>query len=86
MLPSGTSRLSLPHSHAKTQPAGALAGMGGMLGFWMSGRRWVSFKKAPRPAHEVKSWLVKGAQMTPMRGLLLWMKPMLVQKVGKRWM
>jgi hypothetical protein len=59
--------------------------MGGM-GLRTSGRRWFSLKKAPRPAQDEKNWFVNGAYMTPMSGLDLWMKAMLTQNIGKRWM
>jgi hypothetical protein len=84
-LLSGASRLSLPHSQENTQPLGAFSGIGGM-GFRTSGSRCVSFMKAPRPAHEEKNCLRKGALMTPIRGLLLCMNAMETQNMGKRWM
>lgn len=60
MLPSGMSLLSLPHSHEKTQPAGAFSGIGA-IGLRTSGSCCVSFRNAPRPAHEEKNWLMNGA-------------------------
>lgn len=52
-LPSGISRRSLPHSHEKTQPFGAVSGRGGM-GFRLRGSCVISLSQAPLPRHAVK--------------------------------
>lgn len=83
-FPSGMSRLSFPHSHAKMQPEGACAGIGG-TGQQMSGSRWVSFSQAPRPRQDVKSWLRKGAYMTPITGRPPRIKAIDTQNMGNRW-
>jgi len=66
-LPSATSRRSLPHSHEKMQPLGAVAGMGG-IGLRSKGRRWDSFSQAPLPVQAEKVWCRKGALITPIVG------------------
>ncbi len=83
ILPSGVSRRSLPHSHEKMQPLGALAGNGGM-GLRTRGSCCVSLRKAPRPLQEEKNWCRKGALMIPMTALPEWITPMETQNMGKR--
>ena len=83
-LPSGVSRLSLPHSHANVQPLGASSGRGG-TGSRMRGSRCVSLSHAPRPRQDENVWRRKGASTTPMMGIPPTTKAMETQNIGKRW-
>lgn len=83
MFPSGTSRLSLPHSQDRIHPFGASVGRTGM-GLWISGSLCVSLSQEPRPLHALKSMLRNGALIIPMVGLPLMRNAMDTQYIGNR--